>query len=185
MSRESMCSCFKMVSQGLDICPLWSWCREFPSERAHDFVWSFGNSSHCGFNRSSATALIVIFAPDLPSISCFLSQAHGSGRPQELHLLAESERRCHSVCCAGLRHVQSTSQAAVIGQHETATSSPWSLCWLCPFPPTWKTQSGRQTNQPTRPIASAPNSTSSPSHNMSKKQMSKIIGTFYKIQSVV
>lgn len=58
------------------------------------------------------------------SVPHSLSQAHGPGRPQELYFLAESERRRHSVRSAGLRHVQSTSQAPVIRRHETTTSSP-------------------------------------------------------------
>lgn len=60
------------------------------------------------------------------------SQAHGSGGPEELHLLAESEPRCHCVRRAGFRYVQSASQTAVMGRRQTPPSS--SLCWLCPFP---------------------------------------------------
>lgn len=59
--------------------------------------------------------------PHLLFVSYFLSQAHGSGGPEKLHLLAESERRGHSVCCAGLRHVQSASQTAMMRQHETSS----------------------------------------------------------------
>lgn len=61
-------------------------------------------------------------SPHLFSTFCCPSQAHGSGRPEELHLLAESEPRCHCVCRAGLRYVQSTSQTAVMGRPRTAPS---------------------------------------------------------------
>lgn len=69
-------------------------------------------------------------SPHLLSTFCCVSQAHGSGGPEELHLLVESEPRCHCVRCAGLRYVQSTSQTAMMGWPLTASSS--APCWLCP-----------------------------------------------------
>lgn len=82
----------------------------------------------CGFSQHA-------FLPHLLSVWSSPSQAHGSGGPEELHLLAESEPRRHGVRCAGLCHVQSASQAAVIGQRETATRSrgPSADSALCPL----------------------------------------------------
>lgn len=49
------------------------------------------------------------------SFLCFsVSQTCQSSRPEELHLLAESERRGHCVCSSGFCHVQSSPQTAVI-----------------------------------------------------------------------
>lgn len=126
---------------------------------------SFGNSSCSPLTHS------FCFSP---------SQAHGSGGPEELHLLAESERRCHSVRRSGLRHVQSTSQTAVIRQHETATSSPPvpsvdSAPSLLPE----RLKKKSLDEQPTNQLGPLPQSPSSISHNMSKKQMCKLITTFY------
>ena len=75
------------------------------------------------------------FLPHLLSVWSSPSQAHGSGGPEELHLLAESEPRCHGVRRAGLRYVQSASQAAVMWQREPATRSrgPSADSALCPL----------------------------------------------------
>lgn len=103
--------------------------------------------------RSSCYMLLWLnfFCLTSPLVSRSLSQAHGSGGPEELHLLAESERRCHCVCRAGLRHVQSTSQTAVIRTACDSLLPPQvPLLTLPPFPlPTWKTQKRNWlTNQP-------------------------------------
>uniref|UniRef100_A0A3Q2Q8E0 Ras homolog family member T1a n=1 Tax=Fundulus heteroclitus TaxID=8078 RepID=A0A3Q2Q8E0_FUNHE len=50
--------------------------------------------------------------------------AHGPGGPEELHLLAEGQPRRHGVRSVGLRHVQSSSEAAVMGQQEAAALTP-------------------------------------------------------------
>lgn len=90
----------------------------------HMTVLSFGNSC-CAFTNAKNMSYVQEFFSPSPApclVSGFLLQAHGSGRPEELNFLAESERRRYSDCRAGLRHVQSTSQTAVIRQHETAAS---------------------------------------------------------------
>lgn len=76
--------------------------------------------------------LLSIISHHVLSTFC-LSQAHGSGGLEELHLLAESEPRCHRVRRAGLRYVQSASQTAVMGRRQSPPSS--SPCCLWPFSP--------------------------------------------------
>ena len=161
MSRESMCSSFKLVSQDTDLVI-------YPPD------WG-------SFNRREHMTLFCLCGPTVVFtkwikycnycvlcclLTCFLSrsssssQTHGSGRPEELHLLAESERWCHRVCRAGLRHVQSSAQTTVIRQHDTATSLPRSLCWLGSSSSTWKTLKDL-TNQTTRLLASTSSLSSS------------------------
>lgn len=80
----------------------------------------------CMFDFSACSSL------NLPlSLFPSSSQAHGSGRFEELDLLAESKRRCHSVCRAGFRHVQSTSQTAMI-RPPKACDSNFLPRFLCP-----------------------------------------------------
>lgn len=144
ISGESICSSFKLVLQSLKICNF------LDLGTFHQVttwiclvIWKLGKL---------CLALVVLrfFPPHLFSISCFLSQAHGSGRPEELHLLAESEPRCHGVCRAGICNVQSTSETAVMVQHEKDASFLQSLCWLFSFPPSWKTQNDHnQVHSPT------------------------------------
>lgn len=43
-----------------------------------------------------------------------VSQTCEPNRPEDFHLLAESEHGRHSVCCVGLRHVQSAAQTTVM-----------------------------------------------------------------------
>lgn len=114
------------------------------------------------------------FTPCL--VSGFLLQAHGSGGPEKLNFLAESECGCHSDCRAGLCHVQSTSQTAVIWQ-----LLPPSVSLLTLFSPlTWKTKKNKKktTDQPTRCIAQNP-SHPVPTVQHGKNLMVKTIGTFY------
>lgn len=171
MSKESMCSCFQLASQGTDFGHLWSLVREFPHDRhrAHDFVLSSGTSSH---SDASSFAHYSFPAHSL-SVLVFLSQTHGPGGPEELHLLAEGERRRHRVCRARLCHVQSTAETAVIRQHDTDTSSPSPLGTSVDSAPALLTprdsKTGQPTNQPTRPIASDPYTTSSSLHNARNK----------------
>lgn len=104
-------------------------------------TWFCQTAGSC-FLLSSVT---IISHHVLSAFFC-LSQAHGSGRPEELHLLAESEPRRHRVCRAGLRYVQSASQTAVMGRRQTPpsvdsapalltreTEKPWMTLWPGPL----------------------------------------------------
>lgn len=144
-----MCFSFMLPWEDLRIRHMWSGFGKFSPRGGNTWlccvIWQFLSlwfyeqmenvaldSSLC-FKLLPFSAIHVFSQPLTCSlcVSCFFSQTHGSGRPEELHLLAEGERRRHSVCRAGLRHVQSASQTAVIRQNQT--SPLWSFCWLCPF----------------------------------------------------
>lgn len=114
--------------------------------------------------------LTTVFPLILLSVLVFLSQTHGPGGPEELHLLAEGERRRHRVRRARLCHVQSTAQTAVIRQHDTDTPRLVTSVDSAPAPLTPRdSKTGQPTNQPTRPIASDPNTTSSSLHSARNK----------------
>lgn len=60
---------------------------------------------------------IVVFislSPHSLSLSLPSSQAHGSGRPEELYVLAKGKRGGNRVCSPGLRYVQSYPQTTMI-----------------------------------------------------------------------
>lgn len=100
--------------------PSWFRFRKFP----FSFALSFGNSEkahHFTVGPGSRCFLFGLW-PALTSSASVLSQAHGPGGPEELHLLAEGQPRCHRVRSVGLRHVQSASKTPVMARQETAAT---------------------------------------------------------------
>lgn len=86
---------------------------------------------------------IVVFislSPHSLSLSLPSSQAHGSGRPEELYVLAKGKRGGNRVCSPGLRYVQSYPQTTMIWtdtgcmRWPLTRPPPPSLCPLTPHP---------------------------------------------------